>query len=558
MTATAADLAATATLDPWNPAPLNGARVSPRPIEADGIHFDEAQAEAACNFFSWYIRFSTGSKAGEPFILEPWQRWIVRQTFGWRRQDGTRLYRRVFIWVPRGNGKTELMAGFSHLALTAMSRPDEGTEVYSIAATEDQAGIVFRAATAMAGHEPALGQHYELRKRSIYCPSTHAVFRPLTAKGVGKHGLKCRVLIGDEAHEWRDGDLHTYVRDSMIKWRDPLELIISTAGKPQGYGYELWGECEKIVDRVLDDDETLVVIFQAGPDDDLADPRTWRKANPNFGVSIAEDVFAKKVRRALQLPYALADLKRYHFNVWTEDDDRWIPPAVWAACSEQPDNRDYWRELEAACAGRSCYGGLDLASTRDTCSRVLLFPPDGRFSRWIMLVRCWWPRQHAEIAKSRSRIPLERWEHDGALIVTEGNAADHQAIREQVHLDASMYKILGIGIDPWNSHQLQIDLAADGLPILVVPQKLATISPATKWFERLFLEAQLEHGNQPVARWQASSAAVRSDSNENIAPNKRTSSGKIDIIAAAVTAAAVATAERDPESYLVTAPLLVL
>lgn len=482
----------------------------------------------------------------------------MRQIFGWKRADGTRLYRRVFIWLPRGNGKTEFMAGFSHLALTAMSRPDEGTEVYSIAATEAQATIVFKAAIAMAGHEPALGQHYELRKRSIYCPATHAVFQPLTAKATGKHGLKCRVLIGDEAHEWKTSDLHTYVRDSMVKWNDPLELIISTAGKPEGYGYELWGECEKIVDGVLDDDETLVVIFGASKDDDLADETVWKKANPNLGVSISTEVFRTKVKRALQLPYALADLKRYHFNIWTEDDDRWIPPAIWAGNTERPADPDYWKRLEDICKGRACFGGLDLASTRDTNAWTLLFPPDDIVRRWVMLVRCWWPRMSAEAAKARSRIPLEKWEADGAIIVTPGNAADHGAIREKVHKDAESFKLQKIGIDPWNSHQLQIDLAADGLPILIVPQKLGIISPACKWFERQFMESGLEHGNHPVARWQAASAAVRSDANENIAPSKRTSTGKIDIIAAAVTAAAVATAEAEPESYLMSEPLLVL
>lgn len=543
--------------DPWDTSPLGSPRVSPRP-SAPGVWFDAAAADFACHYFGWYIRFSSGPRAGDPFVLEGWQRWIIRQTFGWKRPDGTRLYRRVFLWVPRGNGKTELLGAISHMALTAMSRPDEGTEVYSIAATEDQASIVFRAAIAMAGHEPALAQHYEIRKRSLYCPATHAVFRPLTAKGVGKHGLKCRVLIGDEAHEWRDSELHTYVRDSMIKWRDPLEFIISTAGKPDGYGWQLWGECERIVDGVLDDDETLVVIYEAGKEDDLSDPATWRKANPNFGVSIAEDVFAKKVKRALQLPYALANLKRYHFNIWTESEDRWIPPAIWAKCTDLPDDKGYWSRLEELCAGRECYGGLDLASTRDTCSLVWMFPPDERIRRWIMLVRVWWPRQQAEKFASTSRIPLEKWEHDGALIVTEGNAADHQAIRAQVDADAEKFKVLRIGIDPWNSHQIQIDMAADGLPILVVPQKIGTISPATKFFERLFMEELLEHGNHPVARWQAACVAVRTDSNENIAPSKKSSTGRIDIIAGAVTACAVATAEAEPESYLVSEPLLVL
>lgn len=543
--------------DPWDPTPVAGARISPRP-RLPGVTYNADAADYAVRFFTDYIRFSTGSKAGEPFVLEPWQAWCIRQVFGWYRPNGTRLYRRFFLWVPRGNGKTEFMAGISHMALTAMSQPGDGTEIYSIAATQNQAAIVFNAAVAMAGHSPDLAARYELRRRSIYCPETHAVFIPLTSKALGKHGLKCRVLLGDEAHEWRTSDLHTFVRDSMIKWADPLEIIISTAGKPEGYGHELFSECEQICDGTLDDDETLVVIFAAGKDDDLSDPAVWKKANPNLGVSIAEDVFATKVKRALKLPYALADLKRYHFNIWSEEDARWLPPELWAACTSTPEDRDRWRRLEDECTGRRCFGGLDLASTRDTNSLVWIFPPDATHPRWILLPRIWWPREQAMAQRGAARIPIERWEHDGAIILTDGNTADHEAIRTCIQHDTTQFKIEGLGVDPWNAHQITLDLAADGVPVVIVKQNMASVSPAAKRYEAMVLDAEWEHGNHPVARWQAACAAVRTDDQENIMPSKKKSSGKIDSVAASITALALAMTAPEPVSYLASDDMFVL
>ncbi len=546
-------------VDPWDTTAVRDARLSPRPTLA-GSYYDASAADFAVLFFTWYIRFSTGTKAGQPFALESWQAWIVRQVFGWYRPNGTRLYRRAFLWVPRGNGKTELLAGLSHLALTVLSGRGDGTEVYSIAATQDQASIVFKAAIAMVGHSADLASKYELRRRSIYCPETHAVFIPLTAKAVGKHGLKCRFMIGDEAHEWKTPDLHTYVRDSMVKWPDPLEFIISTAGKPEGYGYELWDECQKIVDGVLEDDDTLVVIYGAAEDDDISDPRVWKKANPNLGVSIAEDVFAAKIKRALKLPYVLTETRRYHFNIWTRDNAKWLPPDLVAACTTTPHDKLRWQRLEDECAGRRCFGGLDLASTRDTCSLVWVFPPDETQPRWVFLPRVWWPRDQAMLQSGAAGIAtaIARWEASGALLLTEGNTADHQAIRNRVLADAARFKVEGLGADPFNAHQITLDLAADGLPLQVVPQRMMTISLPAKRFEALVLDAEMEHGNHPVFIWQADCVSVKTDDQENIMPSKKRSSGKIDVIAASVTGLALATAVPVPQGYLKTEPLLVL
>lgn len=541
--------------DPWRGAPA-GARLSPRPT-LPGVTFDHAAADYAVDYFTHYVRFSQGPKVGEPFVLEPWQAWGIRQVFGWQRPNGTRLYRRWFLWVPRGNGKTELLAGVSHIALTAMSQPGEGSEVYSIGANESQAKIVHGAAVKMVGHSAELSARYELRKGSIYCPETDAVFKPLTGKAVGKHGLRCRVLIGDEAHEWKTGDLHTYVRDSMVKWPDPLEIIISTAGKPEGHGWELWNECCQIADGTVDDDETLVMIFAAEPGDDLADPDVQRRVNPNLGVSIAPDVFAGKVKRALRLPYLLTDLKRYHFNIWSEDDARWIPPVEWARCTTTPEDRERWRQLEAECRGRKCWGGLDLASTRDTNALVWLFPPDEEHPRWIILPRIWWPREQALAHKAGARIPVERWEHEGALILTPGNTADHQAIKARVLDDCALFQVQGLGVDPFNSHQITLDLAQDGVPVVIVKNNMASLSVPSKTFERRCLEAEYEHGNQPVLRWQVGCAAVRTDDQENIMPSKKRSSGKIDTVAATVMAEALA-ATQPQTTYLASSPLIVL
>ena len=252
--------------------------------ELGDFWFKESSADSAVEFFEDYLVFTKGKWAGKPFLLEPWESdQIIRPLFGWKRADGTRRYRRCYVWVPRKNGKTELAAGIALLLL--IGDAEDGGEVYSIASNKDQARIVFNQATQMVNKSPTLNDDLLCFKTSIYCPELNAGFQPLSGKAEGKHGYNVSGLIGDEIHEWADGDLYQFMHDSQDAREQPLEFLISTAGKKGTYGEEVWDECVKIRDGTIEDPETLVVIFAADPDDDWQDEATWKKANPNLGVS---------------------------------------------------------------------------------------------------------------------------------------------------------------------------------------------------------------------------------------------------------------------------------
>src|SRR3990170_4965456 len=100
-------------------------------------YFDERKGEGACSFIE-SLRHTKGKWAGVPFILEPWQREIVREVFGRMNADGTRQYRTVYIEIPRKNGKSELAAAMALKLLFADG--EMGAEVYGAAFTRDQAG----------------------------------------------------------------------------------------------------------------------------------------------------------------------------------------------------------------------------------------------------------------------------------------------------------------------------------------------------------------------------------------------------------------------------------
>jgi phage terminase large subunit-like protein len=530
----------------------------PRP---PGSYYDRATAEAAVAFFPAFCRFTEDEWAGHPFTLEPWQaEYIIRPAFGWKRKDGTRLYRRVMIWIPRKNGKTALMGGVAHLLL--LGDAVQGAECYSIASSGDQAEIVFKAAANMVAYSPELSEQYEVFEDSLFVRATMSRFEFLTGKPRGKHGLKTTYLIGDEVHEWATNRLYTFVRQAMKSRREPMEWLISTAGIEEGFGVDLWDESLKICEGTFDDPETLVLIWCAPPnikDEDLYTERTIREANPNFGISIRPDAIAKEAREAKQSTVKENDYKRYTLNIWVGQDERWLPMPSWNACTQG--GPDSWQEIADRMVGRRCFGGLDLASTKDFNALLWVFPPeseDDPDERWVLLPRFWWPKASMKLAASKSRIPFEEWAAKGAFVPTQGNTADHDAIEQQVLADMSRFKVEGLGIDLFNAHSIATSLAEQNVPVELIRFGMLSMSMPSKLLETLVLDERIDHGGHPVLRWMASNVAIRRDSSENYMPCKQASANKIDGIAAAVMALAMASRGPAQKAYQGSGDLLIL
>src|SRR5208283_5631093 len=66
----------------------------------------------------------------------------------------------------------------------------------------------------------------------------------------------------------------------------------------------------------------------------------------------------------------------------------------------------------------------------------------------------------------------------------------------------------------------------------------ATMNEPSKEFEALVRSHRINHGGNPVLRWNASNVAVHRDRNDNLIPDKERSSERIDGIVAGLIAMA--------------------
>lgn len=497
-------------------------------------YFDQAKADAAVAFIETFLRFVDGEWAGRPFILEPWQAYHVRQIFGWRRRkNGLRRYRFVRIWVPRKNGKTELAAAFAHLLTIGDGEP--GAQVYSHALDAKQAGLTYDKAARMVALSGPLTKIYTVTKTGMMDEGTMASFRPLSGEAYGKHGLSPHANIGDEAHAWKNGRLHTFLIQGMGARRQPLDITISTAGEIKTYGHELYEASKAILADPSLDPETYVAIYEADKDDDWTDPKVWAKANPNLGVSLKLEFLEAECKRALQTPRLENDFKRYHLNIWVEQKARWLPMRRWGENTEAPNNPALWRDLPKRFVNWKLppLGGLDLASTSDICALVWVFQPLEAGGRTTLIPRFWVP-EDTVAERDSVRTPYKRWIAQGAMLTTPGNVTDYNFIEEMVKQDAASFGCGGLGYDPWRATQTVTNLQNEGLPLVEFRQGAKSMGAGTSELERLFISGQLEHGNHPVLNWMFGNATVRYDANNNMIPDKKSAAEKIDGVVAAV------------------------
>lgn len=509
-------------------------------------YFDKAKGQAAVDFFPRFLYFVDGEWAGRPFHLAEWQAHHIREIFGWRkRADGRRRYRFVRWWTPRKNGKTELCAGLAHLLTIADGEP--GAQVYSHALDGAQAALSFDKAARMVALSPELSGLYEITQKSLFCPALMSTFRWLSGEAYGKHGLSPHANIGDEAHAWRNGKLHTFLIQGMGARRQPIDITISTAGEIKTYGHELYLASKAILEDPTLDPETYVALYEADDKADWTDPDVWAKANPNLGISLKREFLASECQRAIQTPRLENDFKRYHLNLWVEQARRWFPMLRWANNTATPKDAQAWRTLpqKFQSKGRKAYLGVDLGATSDITAAVWAFPPDEEGGRITLVPRFWCPE--AVVAERDSpRTPYKRWVADGALLVTPGNVTDYDFVEAAVLDDAAAFGCTALGYDPWNATQVAIHWQDEGLACHEFRQGFSSLSAPSKDLERLFLAGMLEHGNHPVLEWMFGNAAYRKDPAGNIKPDKERAAEKIDGVVATVIALGLMNAAKPP------------
>lgn len=508
--------------------------------------FDLARAERFFRF-AQKLRHYKGEWAGQFVLLQPHQLFRLGSLLAWVHiTSGFRRFRVAYNEIPRKNGKS-LEAAIIALYLTFFDG-EGGAEGYCVATKRDQARIVFTDCKKLVASS-GLRSRISALVANLHRDDTASKLEPLGADKDSTDGLNPQLVVIDEAHALKNRGMIDVMETATGARRQPVIFWITTAGddlvSPCGDQHDY--AC-KILDGVIDDETFFAFIAHADPEDDWRIERTWRKANPNYGISVKPDDIRALVQKAIHIESAAAALKQKRLNLWVNSTAPWLSIDGWRK------GQSHWSP--ESMRGEVCWIGVDLSSKIDLTAVVIVFPPTATRTSWRIICYGLSPAETLTERGRRDRAPYDVWVNRGYLRTNPGNRIDQDQVRDIVTDAAALYAVQGVGIDPWNAGNLVKDLEATGLLVVEVPQNVSQLSETAKQFEADVLDGLIDAGGNELMAWCVSNVVAPPDDKGNLFPSKRRSRGRIDPVMAAlnarkVAATAAALIADDPE--LVTA-----
>ena len=425
-------------------------------------------------FCEAYLRHTKGRWAGDPVVLEPFQREMMDEALKIDPETGRRVYSTVLAGLPRKAGKSTLAAGLALYGLTADG--EAGAEVIIAAGSRDQAGIVFDQARAFVEASPDLGDYCDAQRYVILGPE-NGVIKRIAADGKLQHGLNPSMVVFDELHAVqtpRQEELYAALTTGSHAREEPLLFIITTAGYDRDTILgRLYDDAMRLADIERRDGLVIARNEAAGflmwwygvPEDHpMDDVDAWLAANP------ASWIDAEVLTRAKDSP-TIDELtfRRLHLNQWTKTREAWLPAGLWQALKSDakiPESADV-------------FVGVDVGLVNDTTAVSVAHQlEDGRV---VVRAKVWAARDDAV-----------------ADVVMPGGRVDLMVIEDHIRAIAEVYNVRELVADPKFFERSMQVLAQEGMTVAPIDQASRRMLEAYSTFYTACREERVTHDGSPV------------------------------------------------------------
>lgn len=254
-------------------------------------------------------------------------------------------------------------------------------------------------------------------------------------------GLRCKVATVDE---WLSGDIREDVigaiEQGASKLDDYLIIAMSSEGTVRnGSGDTIKMELMEILKGDYVNPHVSIWYYRLDEIEEVADPNTWMKANPNIGKTVTYETYQLDVERAEKAPAVRNDILAKRFGIPMEGYtyfftyDETLPHR----------RRDFW--------GMPCAMGADLSQGDDFCAFTFMFPlRDGSFG---VKTRNYITDKTLHKLPGAMRLKYDEFMREGSLIVLEGTVLDMEQVYEDLdaHIIEREYDVRCFGFDPYNA-----------------------------------------------------------------------------------------------------------
>lgn len=336
-------------------------------------------------------------------------------------------------------------------------------------------------------------------------------------------GLRCKIATVDE---WLSGDTKEDVvgaiEQGAAKNDDYLIVAMSSEGTVRnGVGDSIKMELMNILKGEYINKHVSIFYYKLDDVQEVADPSTWMKANPNIDAFDAWETYALEVERAEKAPAARNDILAKRFGIPAEGYTYFFSYEETLPHSKQ----DYWQ--------MPCALGADMSQGDDFCAFTFLFPLPGE--RFGIKTRSYITHLTYSRLSPAMRQKYDEFIDEGSLIVMDGTVLDMMEVYEDVdnYILQQNFDIRAFGYDPYNARDFVERWITENSPYGVekVQQGVKTETVPLGEIKKLSEERMLIF-DQSLMSFAMGNAVALEDTNGNRKLLKKRREEKIDNVAA--------------------------
>ena len=451
-------------------------------IANPGIYYDDEKVEGWISFCESELVLTDGS---DLHLLDTFKLW-GEQVFGWYyfiersvyepNEDGhgghfvnkrikKRLITKQYLIVGRGAAKSLYASCMQAYFLTVdtsttlqiataptMRQADETLSPIRTAITRSR-GPLFKFLTEGSLQNTTGSRMNRVKltptKKGIedFLTGSLLEIRPMVIDKLQGLRVKCATV-----DEWLSGDIR----------EDPIGAIEQSASKEQGGAYNndyliiatssegtvrngsgdtIKMELMKILKGDYVNPHVSIWWYKLDSVDEVADPNTWLKANPNLGKTVTYETYQLEVERAEQNPAVRNDTLAKRFGLPMEGYTYYFTYEE----TLPHRHREYWN--------MPCALGADLSQGDDFCAFTFLFPlSNGCFG---VKTRNYITSLTLMKLPAAMRQLYDRFIAEGSLVVMDGTVLDMMQVYDDLdaHISQYEYDVRAFGFDPYNAKE---------------------------------------------------------------------------------------------------------
>lgn len=451
-------------------------------IANQGIYYDDEKVEGWISFCENELVLTDGS---DLHLLDTFKLW-GEQVFGWYyfiersvyepNEDGhgghfvnkrikKRLITKQYLIVGRGAAKSLYASCMQAYFLTVdtattlqiataptMRQADETLSPIRTAITRSR-GPLFKFLTEGSLQNTTGSRMNRVKltptKKGIedFLTGSLLEIRPMVIDKLQGLRVKCATV-----DEWLSGDIR----------EDPIGAIEQSASKEQGGAYNndyliiatssegtvrngsgdtIKMELMKILKGDYVNPHVSIWWYKLDSVDEVGDPNTWLKANPNLGKTVTYETYQLEVERAEQNPAVRNDTLAKRFGLPMEGYTYYFTYEE----TLPHRHREYWK--------MPCALGADLSQGDDFCAFIFLFPlSNGCFG---VKTRNYITSLTLMKLPAAMRQLYDRFMAEGSLVVMDGTVLDMMQVYDDLdaHISQYEYDVRAFGFDPYNAKE---------------------------------------------------------------------------------------------------------